>query len=263
MDLPVQVPVDNPNADTEWWVLMFPNISIDAAHERHCRNGILRKHGIIPEKPPDPEPAIQEALIEAQQRAHDNRLENKTLDELHDLEDEEDDEFLEIYRRKRLAELSHLQKTSVYGQVFPIQKPDYARDVTDASSKSFVLVLLTSSLETNVESRVLSGLWRQLATMFGDVKFCEMRANLCIEGYPEKNTPTIIVYRDGNIQRQIVTLRELNGPRTNLHDLQNVLVEVGAVNVDDVRLRNDREDGDEEANVHQRRDQDADDDDWD
>lgn len=62
------------------------------------RNDILRKHGIIPEKPQDPEPLIQEALVEAERKAHENRLEDKDLDELHDLEDEEDEEFLEQYR---------------------------------------------------------------------------------------------------------------------------------------------------------------------
>jgi hypothetical protein len=41
---------------------------------------------------------IQEALIEAAQRAHDNRLEDKDVDELDALEDEEDEEFLQQYR---------------------------------------------------------------------------------------------------------------------------------------------------------------------
>ena len=62
------------------------------------RNDILRKHGIIPEKPPSPTPIIEEALQEAVRKAHENRLEGKDLDELDELEDEEDDEFLEKYR---------------------------------------------------------------------------------------------------------------------------------------------------------------------
>ena len=62
------------------------------------RNDILRKHGIIPEKPPSPTPLIQEALIEARKQAHENRLESKDLEELNDLEDEEDEAFLEKYR---------------------------------------------------------------------------------------------------------------------------------------------------------------------
>ncbi|KAI9781367.1 MAG: hypothetical protein M1816_002387 [Peltula sp. TS41687] len=79
MDIPVNVPIDDPNADTEW-------------------NDILRKHGIIPEKPPSPTPLIEAALLSAQARAHSNRLEDKDLDELAELEDEEDEEFLNQYR---------------------------------------------------------------------------------------------------------------------------------------------------------------------
>lgn len=62
------------------------------------RNDILRKHGVIPEKPPSPTPMIEEALVEARKLAHENRLEGKNLDELAELEDEEDDNFLEQYR---------------------------------------------------------------------------------------------------------------------------------------------------------------------
>lgn len=195
------------------------------------RNDILRKHGVIPEKPPSPTPMIQEALEEARRLAHENRLEGKDLDELAELEDEEDDDFLESYRyvvrdtirsasiltiasQKRMAELATTTAASVYNQVYHLQKPDYSRDVTDASKEAYVLVLLTSSQGTNTESRVLIEIWRELATRFGDVKFCQMRADLCIEGYPDKNTPTVLVYKDGDIKKQLVTLRELGGVRT-------------------------------------------------
>ncbi|KAI5291546.1 hypothetical protein KEM52_000135, partial [Ascosphaera acerosa] len=196
-DMPVNVPVDDPNADTEW-------------------NDILRKHGIIPEKPPSPTPMIQEALLEAERKAYENRLEDKDLDELAALEDEEDEAFLDSYRQKRMAEISLLQKASVHNQVYPIQKPDYAREVTEASAQYFVLVNLTSSLSNNVESSLLDNLWRQLAAKYGDVKFCQIRADLCIEGYPERNCPTILVYRDGDIKKQIVTLRNFRGVKTRL-----------------------------------------------
>jgi hypothetical protein len=62
------------------------------------RNDILRKHGVIPEKPPSPTPMIQEALEEARKLAHENRLEGKDLEELDELEDLEDEDFLDSYR---------------------------------------------------------------------------------------------------------------------------------------------------------------------
>ncbi|KAJ5209031.1 hypothetical protein N7449_003410 [Penicillium cf. viridicatum] len=235
----MQVEVD-PKEDTEW-------------------NDILRQHGIIPEKPKDPEPLIQEALIAAQHRAHENRLEDKDLDELDALEEDEDEEFLEIYRQKRLAELSTLQQTSLFNQVFPLQKVDYAREVTEASNSAFVLVNLTS-MGGNVESRVLTELWRQVAAKFGDIKFCEIRADMCIEGYPEKNTPTILAYKDTEIKKQLITLQQLNGPRTKVEDIERLLVEIGALKESDVRLKKHDEDDykkDDDLNVEDY------DDDWD
>jgi hypothetical protein len=157
---------------------------------------------------------IQEALEQARHLAHENRLEGKDLDELDALEDEEDDDFLESYRQKRMAEMASTTAASVYNQVYHIQKPDYSRDVTEASKTAWVLVLLTSSSGTNTESRILIEIWRELAQRFGDVKFCQMRADLCIEGYPDRNTPTVLVYWEGDIKRQIVTLGEFGGVRT-------------------------------------------------
>ncbi|KAL9632129.1 MAG: hypothetical protein Q9164_005511 [Protoblastenia rupestris] len=225
MDMPVNVPVDNPNADTECNSFL-----------RTSRNDILRKHGIIPEKPPSPTPIIQEALLEAHKQAYENRLEDRNLDDLNDLEDEEDEAFLDKYRRQRLAELSTISSSSVFNEVYPLQKPDYSKDVTEASVKSFVFVHLTSSMGTNTESRLLTELWRNLARKFGDVKFCEIKADMCIEGYPERNTPTILVYKDGDITKQMVTLKDLGGEKTSMKDLEALLVRVGAVKPNDHRI---------------------------
>ena len=115
-----------------------------------------------------------------------------------------------------MAELSSITSKSIYNQVYPIQKADWSRDVTEASQNAYVFVLLTSSHGTNVESRLMTEIWRELAKKFGDVKFCQIRGDLCIEGYPDKNTPTILVYKDGDIKKQIVTLRELQGTRTKM-----------------------------------------------
>jgi len=209
---------------------------------------------------------IQEALEKARELAHENRLEGKDLDELAELEDEEDEDFLDSYRKKRMAELSSINTASVYNQVYHLQKPDYSRDVTEASKDAYVLVLLTSSTGTNTESRIMIEHWRDLAKRFGDVKFCQMRADLCIEGYPDKNTPTVLIYKDGDIKRQIVTLMQLAGPRTTVQgklwellcnerdyadedmiDLEKVLVDVGAVKIGDSRLQRKKDDEDDES----------------
>ncbi|KAF1814480.1 thioredoxin-like protein [Eremomyces bilateralis CBS 781.70] len=243
-DMPVNVPVDDPNADTEW-------------------NDILRKHGVIPEKPPSPTAELEEVLVQARALAHEHRLEGKDLDELAELEDDEDDDFLEHYRRKRLAEMSTIASSAIYNQVYPLQKPDYSREVTEASSKSYVVVLLTASLSSNAESRILEGLWKAMAEKFGDVKFCQIRADMCIEGYPEKNTPTILIYKDGDIKRQIVTLRELQGTKTSIRDLERVLVSVDAVKPNDLRLSKNPDENEWAQNAKDSADNEDDGSDWD
>ncbi|KAF7926781.1 uncharacterized protein EAE97_010290 [Botrytis byssoidea] len=227
MDQRINVPIDDPNADTEW-------------------NDILRAKGIIPEKPPSPTPLIEEAILEGRRLAHENRLEGKDLDELDALEDEEDDAFLEQYKKQRMAELSSISKKAKHGAVYPLSKPDYQREVTDASQDSPVLVNLTSGLGTNVESRVLTELWRRAAVEFGEVKFCEMRGDMAIEGYPDRNCPTILVYNKGDIVKQVVTLMTMGGVRVGMAEIDKLLIEIGAIKDNDMRVTKRRRDAEDE-----------------
>lgn len=246
--------------------LPFKNAKLKA-----IRNDILRKHGVIPEKPPSPTPLIEEAILEGRRLAHENRLEGKDLDELDELEDLEDENFLEKYRQQRVQELASLTKKAIHGVVYPLSKPDYSREVTDASKNGPVLVNLTSGMGTNVESRVLTELWRQAAAEYGEIKFCQIRGDLAIEGYPDKNCPTILVYNTGDIVKQVVTLMTLGGVRIGMAEIDKLLIEIGAIRDNDMRVmkrRRDAEDlaeekrekggirGSKQANVE-------DDDDWD
>lgn len=179
---------------------------------------------------------IEEAMIEGRRIAHENRLEGKDLDELDELEDLEDDAFLESYKQRRMQELNALTKKAVHGSVYPVSKPEYQRAVTEASNNGPVFVNLTSSMGTNVESRVLSELWKQAAKEYGDVKFCEIQADKAIENYPDRNCPTILVYKDGDIVKQIVTLMTVGGVRMSMLEVDDLLVDVGAVGEKDMRV---------------------------
>lgn len=210
------------------------------------RNEILRKHGVIPEKPPSPTPMIEEAILEGRRLAHENRLEGKDLDELDELEDLEDENFLEQYRQQRVQELASLTKKALHGTVYPISKPDYSREVTDASNNGPVLVNLTSGLGTNVESRVLTELWRRAAAEFGEVKFCEIRGDMAIEGYPDRNCPTILVYHNGDIVKQVVTLMTMGGVRISMSAIDSLLIDVGAIKNNDMRVMKRRRNAEDE-----------------
>lgn len=222
-----QVQVD-PTEDTEW-------------------NDILRAHGIIPERPPSPSTQIEAALEEVLQRQHDNRLEGKDLDELDALEDEEDEDFINMYKQKRMAQIQELANKLTFGTVYPVDKAEYELEVTQAS-KDGKYVLVHLSLLSSLQSRLLSSLMVPLARKFAEIKMCEIPAQRCIQNYPESNCPTLIIYHNTNVAKQYITLAQLGGNGTTQKDLENVLVAVGAVVDNDKRLiinQDDEDDGEE------------------
>ena len=219
-----QVQVD-PNEDTEW-------------------NDILRQHGIIPEKPPSPTAELESALEEAIVKQYDNRLENKDLDELNELEDEEDEEFLNHYKQKRMAEIKKLSEKKKFGHVLPISKNEYENEVTKASKESYVLVHL--SLQSSLQSRLLSSILINLASKFPELKICDIPAQRCIENYPESNCPTLIIYHDTNVVKQFITLTQLGGNATTLKDIETALADLDVIGFHDKRLIINNEDEDED-----------------
>ncbi|KAK9322607.1 thioredoxin-like protein [Lipomyces orientalis] len=210
----------NPNEDTEW-------------------NDILRAHGIIPERPPSPSQVIDEAIDRAREYQEQHRLSDKSDSELSALEDEannsSEDEFIAAYRRKRLQELAQLQvQRQKFGRVFPVSKPEYQKEVTEASTECFVVVHL--SLQQNLQSKLLGGLFLRASEKFGEIKFVDIPGSRAIEGYPDRNCPTLLVYKDTDVKKQYVTLRLIGGDSMRMEDLERVLVDVGAVKENDSRL---------------------------
>jgi hypothetical protein len=145
------------------------------------------------------------------------------------------------------------------------------KEVTEASNNGPVLVNLTSGLGTNVESRILTELWRKAAREYGEVKFCEIRGDMAIEGYPDRNCPTILVYDKGDIVKQVVTLVLIGGVKISMTEIDKLLIEVGAIKDNDMRVtkrRKDKEDEEEEKREHggirsMQASAEDDDDDWD
>lgn len=238
----VKVDVDE-TEDTEW-------------------NDILRQHGVIPQRPPSPTAQLEEALEEALAKQHENRLEGLDFSDLEELEDEEDEEFLDVYRRKRMAEIQKLQEKSKFGQVFHINKPEYNKEITECSLGSKekeddgVYVFVHMSLESKMQSRILSSLFDQAARKFPQIKFVDIPANRAIENYPENNCPTLIVYYRGQVLKNLVTLLELGGNDASITDLENLMIKVGAVDEKDERLAinaDDDEAREERANRYTRK----------
>lgn len=122
-----------------------------------------------------------------------DRLDKKNLDELDELEDELGEDTLEFYRARRLAELKAKQASDRFGNFQMIGQADYKREVSEAKDVFVVLLLFMFS---HPDSQLLAHALAQLSSKHRAVKFVRIVAQDAIPNFPEKNVPTILIYKD-------------------------------------------------------------------
>ena len=96
-----------------------------------------------------------------------------------DLED--DDDFLEAYRERRLLELKKEQSRPRFGAQVEIQRPEFEVQVNRAPAESVVIITLYQPY--NAESMRLVEILDKVAKKHPFVKFIKMQATKCIENY--------------------------------------------------------------------------------
>ncbi|GJN91027.1 hypothetical protein Rhopal_004042-T1 [Rhodotorula paludigena] len=190
-------------------------------------NDALRRHGIIPPKessgsrspsppPAPPSPTLSELDLDDLSLAKDDATSRQALEE--------------ALEKRREREKETLGKRR-FGRVYPIGKVDYKREVTEASNEELpgepegwgtgvVCVLFKDSIP---ESKKLMPLIHELASLYPSTKFVSIVADHCIENYPDKNVPTMLVYRKGQMMGQIVGLGSMGGMKATLRDVERIL----------------------------------------
>ncbi|UZJ54731.1 hypothetical protein CBS101457_004051 [Exobasidium rhododendri] len=211
-------------------------------------NDALRARGIIPAKPPSRSPS-PEAPEPSEVR--NSQLKKATvsdldaeIDALENVDDDEEERRLLALRRKRLQDLAREKSRGLFGRVYPITRPDYTREVTDASKAQqeevegeearakgtgVVCFLYKEGMDT---CQLLAGYLDTLAAKYPSTKFVSIIGDKCIPNYPDRNLPTLIIYRDGELHRQIVGLRPeigLDGLNTKCEDIELLLTAVGVL----------------------------------
>ncbi|KAJ1647458.1 phosducin [Coemansia erecta] len=198
----------NPEEDTEW-------------------NDILRKHGILPQQIKITQNDIYDSAVEKAQEDESKRLENLDLDGLDELEDEEDDQILEFYRKQRMAEMQAQLDKEKFGEMIQISEPDYKREVTEASSDCWIVVHLFR--DSIPECKLMNRHLAELAQQYRATKFVKIISVECIHNYPDSNLPTLLVYGNGDMRSQLVRLDRFGGMRTKRKDIEKYLLDLGAV----------------------------------
>ena len=138
-------------------------------------------------------------------------------DESIDDDEEEDYAFMASYREKRISEMilkskskreEHAKKT--FGGVRRIERDEWTMEVTSSSYEIPVVVLLVK--ENNAACDRLEKVVEDLADKYRTkTKFVRADATEIIPNYPERNTPTIILYRNGDVVENIVGIEQFGG----------------------------------------------------
>ena len=179
---------------------------------------ILIKKGIIEEKEENrllrEEKELQKLVEEAVEEF--DPLENKNLKQIDKLANESeeysDDRILEEYRKKRIEALQQQKKNAKFGNgVKHIKKSDFVREVTDASQNNWVVLHLFK--DPHDECTVLNNCLNPLSKKFPNVSFLRIVSTECVENFPDRNLPCLIMYNKGEMQHQTVGLSSFGGIR--------------------------------------------------
>lgn len=160
-------------------------------------------------------------------------LEYATKEEIDELDEEDefaDSRFLDEYRKKRIDEMKALAAKEKFGSVLPLIRADFVREVSDGSKDDqwVVVHLHQSYVET---SNLLGALLDRLAPKHKATKFMRIRADQCIDSFPDKNVPALIIYHDGEIAKQVIGAGAY-GADFDEKCVEWVLADIGAVNTE-------------------------------
>ncbi|KAH3691835.1 phosducin-like protein 3 isoform X1 [Dreissena polymorpha] len=209
--------MQDPNLDTEW-------------------NDVLRAKGILP--PKEEKEITEEDLIKMVESTIENKSKGRnmgemSLDDLNELEDnvdEEEERIFEQYRRQRLAEMHAAQQRSKFGEVREISKSDWVTEVNKAGEGIWVVIHVYK--EGIPLCKLLNQHLSNLAQKFPETKFLRSVSSLCIPNYPDKNLPTIFVYKEGEMKKQFVGPLAFGGMNLKKDELEWMLSQTGAINTD-------------------------------
>ncbi|KAG0210145.1 Phosducin-like protein 3 [Mortierella sp. NVP41] len=204
---------NNHDEDTEW-------------------NDILRAKGIIPKKEEITEADIVDMIDDAIAKRDAKNYEQKTVDELDELLDEDNEEnerMLMEYRQQRLNTIRQEMSEDKFGEIQHIYKTDFIREVSEASKDVWVVAYLYK--EYLPICKLMGAHLATVAARNKATKFVKIIGDQCIPNYPDRNLPTLLIYGDGDVKAQLVGAAQLGGLNMKPEDIEAYLRRVGAIKV--------------------------------
>lgn len=162
--------------------------------------------------------------LAAQIKQLDNPMNHKSLEEIDELQDEDaDDDFLEKYRRKRLAELSKKIKKPV--GLREIEAEQFEAEVKPEGKGWVVMTLYRPS---HPESQLLLSCMEKLAHKFPAIKWLKLEGSY-VKSFPLEHAPTVLTYLNGKKCEQFVQLSAFHGVKTTADVVEWTLSQSGVL----------------------------------
>ena len=178
------------------------------------REAPWRPEAFVPRRERD-EVVSQEARWAEKERAEDD-------DE--DVESEEDDAFLNAYRKQRMVEMR--QKRVLAAEV--VRKVDWREKITERSRSQRVIVHLRDQDRGNEIDRAMSEAVDALVGRYPDVGFVHCEAKETVPNFPARNLPAILVYCDGKVETTLAGKSAFGGKKCTAEELAYTLNSAGA-----------------------------------
>lgn len=167
---------------------------------------------------------VNEEVKEDEQRKGTRTMKNEETNAIFDERDEndeedEEEEFMKSYREKRISEIlmqkeekeKEEKNNNLSNEYMHVSHEKWTKEVTEVSRSHPVLVLLTK--ENSKACYPLERVMEDVAHKYraSRTKFRRAEARDIIPNYPERNVPTLILYRNGDVVENIVGIEQFGG----------------------------------------------------
>eukprot|EP00882_Tetradesmus_deserticola_P019461 GHRQ01020948.1.p1 GENE.GHRQ01020948.1~~GHRQ01020948.1.p1 ORF type:complete len:180 (+),score=72.77 GHRQ01020948.1:712-1251(+) len=130
-------------------------------------------------------------------------------------------------RRKRIQELHAAAAKPRFGSVEDISSNEFIEKVTNSSEKAWVVCLLYKS--SHAGCALLGECLAELAKKYHGTRFVKIVSTSCIPNYPDQNLPTLLLYHNRSVVKNLVGLAQFGGQRATPEQVALVLNGYGPV----------------------------------
>eukprot|EP00768_Dysnectes_brevis_P002831 gnl/Dysnectes_brevis/2070_a2393_2352.p1 GENE.gnl/Dysnectes_brevis/2070_a2393_2352~~gnl/Dysnectes_brevis/2070_a2393_2352.p1 ORF type:complete len:273 (-),score=73.93 gnl/Dysnectes_brevis/2070_a2393_2352:36-776(-) len=163
-------------------------------------------------------------MIRKIEEASDSDISESDISGLSDI-DESDEAFFEAYKQRRVENMQREAGLPYFGEVTDINAPSYTQSVKE--DKVHVVVHLSE--HSLPACKLVHARLRELAVKFPHLKILRIKATDAIRDYPTAACPTLLIYYQGEVKKQLVGLPAIGGRSLTTDQLEWVLSREDAI----------------------------------